>query len=66
LIGFSLKLRLISCIKSKKNSVFFPEGNDDAVWIEKMQDPLWELYDEVQINTNVETLKQTLSHFLNT
>ena len=28
---------------------FFPEGNDDSVWIEKLQDPMWrELYDEVQ------------------
>ncbi|HEX8562426.1 MAG TPA: gliding motility lipoprotein GldB [Flavobacterium sp.] len=28
---------------------FFPAGNDDAVWIEKMQNPLWrELYGEVQ------------------
>lgn len=28
---------------------FFPEGNDDSVWIEKLQDPLWrELYTEVQ------------------
>lgn len=29
---------------------FFPEGNDDEVWLEKMQNPLWrELYAEVQI-----------------
>ena len=28
---------------------FFPEGNDDSIWIEKLQDPLWrELYTEVQ------------------
>lgn len=28
---------------------FFPPGNDDAVWLEKMQNPLWrELYTEVQ------------------
>ena len=28
---------------------FFPEGNDDKVWIEKMQNPLWrELFDETQ------------------
>lgn len=28
---------------------FFPEGNDDKVWIEKMQNPLWrELYNEVE------------------
>ena len=28
---------------------FFPEGNDDRVWLEKMSDPQWrELYGEVQ------------------
>jgi gliding motility-associated lipoprotein GldB len=28
---------------------FFPKGNDDSVWLEKMQNPLWrELYTEVQ------------------
>lgn len=28
---------------------FFPEGNDDSVWLEKMQNPLWrELYAEVE------------------
>ncbi|RZJ50680.1 MAG: gliding motility lipoprotein GldB [Flavobacterium sp.] len=28
---------------------FFPEGNDDSVWLKKMQDPLWrEVYSEVQ------------------
>ncbi|HTG67078.1 MAG TPA: gliding motility lipoprotein GldB, partial [Flavobacterium sp.] len=33
----------------KKFPFFFPEGNDDAVWLEKMQNPLWrELYTEVQ------------------
>jgi gliding motility-associated lipoprotein GldB len=43
----------------KEFPFFFPEGNDDAVWIEKMQDPLWrELYDEVQNKyANVATLK---------
>jgi gliding motility-associated lipoprotein GldB len=29
--------------------LFFPEGNDDSVWLNKMQNPLWrELYAEVQ------------------
>ncbi|UFH36748.1 gliding motility lipoprotein GldB [Flavobacterium acetivorans] len=29
--------------------LFFPAGNNDAVWLSKMQDPLWrELYAEVQ------------------
>lgn len=33
----------------KKFPYFFPEGNDDAVWLEKMQNPLWrELYTEVE------------------
>jgi gliding motility-associated lipoprotein GldB len=32
-----------------KYPFFFPSGNDDTVWIHKMQDPLWkELYQEVQ------------------
>lgn len=32
-----------------KYPMFFPAGNDDQVWIEKMQNPQWrELYDEVQ------------------
>ena len=33
----------------KEFPFFFPSGNDDAVWLEKMQNPLWrELYTEVQ------------------
>lgn len=33
----------------KEFPFFFPEGNDDSVWLEKMQNPLWrELYTEVQ------------------
>lgn len=37
-------------IKVKKQfPFFFPAGNDDAVWLKKMQDPLWrEVYAEVQ------------------
>ncbi|MFM2370053.1 MAG: GldB [Bacteroidota bacterium] len=28
---------------------FFPEGNDNSIWLNKMQDPIWrELYTEVQ------------------
>ncbi len=38
---------------------FFPEGNDDKVWLEKMQNPLWkELYQEVEkkySNFDIET-----------
>ncbi|MFL9830531.1 gliding motility lipoprotein GldB [Flavobacterium sp. ST-87] len=33
----------------KQFPFFFPAGNEDAVWLEKMQNPLWrELYAEVQ------------------
>ncbi len=33
----------------KEFPFFFPAGNDDVVWLEKMQNPLWrELYTEVQ------------------
>ena len=33
----------------KEFPFFFPAGNDNSVWIDKMQDPLWqELYKEVQ------------------
>ena len=33
----------------KEFPFFFPEGNNDSVWLEKMQNPLWrELYTEVQ------------------
>jgi len=33
----------------KEFPFFFPEGNDDNVWLEKMKNPLWrELYTEVQ------------------
>lgn len=43
----------------KEFPFFFPEGNDDAMWIEKMQNPLWrELYNEVQKKyADVSTLK---------
>jgi len=33
----------------KEFPFFFPQGSDDSVWLNKMQDPLWrELYTEVQ------------------
>jgi gliding motility-associated lipoprotein GldB len=33
----------------KEFPFFFPPGNEDAVWLDKMQDPLWrELYTEVE------------------
>ena len=52
--------------------LFFPEGNDDAVWIEKMQNPLWqELYKEVQkkyanvtsLKTDFETLFKHIKYY---
>ncbi|SHK35400.1 protein involved in gliding motility GldB [Flavobacterium johnsoniae] len=33
----------------KQYPFFFPEGNDDNVWLQKMKEPIWrEVYDEVQ------------------
>lgn len=33
----------------KEFPYFFPQGNDDSVWLNKMQDPIWrEVYTEVQ------------------
>jgi gliding motility-associated lipoprotein GldB len=41
---------------------FFPEGNDDKVWLDKMQNPLWrELYTEVQKKySNFEPIQKEL------
>jgi gliding motility-associated lipoprotein GldB len=46
----------------KQFPFFFPPGNDDAVWLSKMQDPLWrELYAEVQKKyANFEPVKKNL------
>jgi gliding motility-associated lipoprotein GldB len=47
---------------------FFPPGNEEQVWIEKMQNPQWrELYGEVQkkygnFNTETEALTELLKH----
>ncbi|MBA0884544.1 gliding motility lipoprotein GldB [Flavobacterium undicola] len=47
-IFFETALEDLPKIK-KEFPFFFPAGNDDAVWLEKMQNPLWrELYTEVQ------------------
>jgi gliding motility-associated lipoprotein GldB len=42
---------------------FFPAGNGDAVWLNKMQDPLWrELYTEVQKKyANIEPVRNELT-----
>ncbi len=46
----------------KQFPYFFPSGNDDSVWINKMQNPLWrELYSEVQKKySNFEPIKKEL------
>ena len=55
-----------------KYPLFFPEGNDDAVWLEKMQNPQWtELYNEVQKKyadfaaekAEIETLFQHIKYY---
>lgn len=42
---------------------FFPQGTPDAVWLEKIQDPLWrELYTEVQKKySNIDSVKQEVT-----
>ncbi len=47
----------------KQFPYFFPPGNDDQVWIEKTQNPLWrELYTEVQKkHNNFEPIKAELA-----
>jgi gliding motility-associated lipoprotein GldB len=46
----------------KEFPYFFPIGNDDSVWLNKMQNPLWrELYTEVQKKySNLEPVKEEL------
>ncbi|MBG6110315.1 gliding motility-associated lipoprotein GldB [Flavobacterium sp. CG_9.10] len=46
----------------KEYPYFFPQGNDDSVWLNKMQDPLWrELYTEVEKKySNFEPVKVEL------
>ena len=56
----------------KEFPYFFPAGNDDSVWLEKMKHPLWrELYGEVQkkyanfdpIKSDVETLFKHIRYY---
>ena len=44
----------------KQYPFFFPAGNDDTIWLKKMQDPLWrEVYTEVQKKyANFEPVRQ--------
>jgi gliding motility-associated lipoprotein GldB len=47
----------------KEFPYFFPPGNDNSIWLNKMQDPLWrELYTEVQKKyANIEPVKSELT-----
>lgn len=56
----------------KEFPYFFPSGNDDAVWLKKMQHPLWrELYQEVQkkyanfepVKSDLETLFKHIKYY---
>jgi gliding motility-associated lipoprotein GldB len=56
----------------KQFPFFFPQGNDDSVWLNKMQDPLWrELYTEVQkkyadfepVHKELETLFKHIKYY---
>ena len=50
----------------KEFPFFFPEGNDNAIWINKMQDPLWrEVYTEVQKKySDISVVKKELEKLL--
>jgi gliding motility-associated lipoprotein GldB len=50
----------------KEFPFFFPPGNDNSVWLNKMQDPIWrELYTEVQKKyTDFEPVKKELEGLL--
>ena len=56
----------------KQFPYFFPSGNNDSVWLSKMQDPIWrELYVEVQkkysdfepVKVELETLFKHIKHY---
>lgn len=47
-VFFETKPQDLAKVK-KQYPFFFPEGNDDSVWLQKMQEPIWrEVYEEVQ------------------
>lgn len=47
-VFFETKPQDLAQVK-KQYPFFFPAGNDDNVWLQKMNDPIWkEVYDEVQ------------------
>lgn len=68
---FETKPENLEALK-QKHPVFFPKGNDDSVWIEKLQHPQWrELYAEVekkfpdfaQEKENIETLYKHIKYY---
>lgn len=47
-VFFETKPQDLAKVK-KQYPFFFPAGNDDSVWLQKMNDPIWkEVYEEVQ------------------
>lgn len=47
-VFFETKPQDLAQVK-KQYPFFFPAGNDDSVWLQKMNDPIWkEVYEEVQ------------------
>ncbi|KAF2515315.1 gliding motility lipoprotein GldB [Flavobacterium foetidum] len=48
----------------KQYPFFFPAGNDDKIWLEKMQEPIWrEVYQEVQKKySNFEPLRKEFNN----
>lgn len=50
----------------KEFPFFFPAGNDNSVWLNKMQDPIWrELYTEVQKKyADIEPVKEELEEVI--
>lgn len=70
-VFFETQAKDLNKIK-KEFPFFFPPGNEDSVWINKMQDPLWrELYTEVQkkysnfepIQNELETLFKHIKYY---
>lgn len=58
-IFFETKPKDLGEVK-KQFPYFFPAGNDDSVWLSKMQEPIWrEVYDEVQKKyANIESVRE--------
>lgn len=58
-IFFETKPKDLGEVK-KQFPYFFPAGNDDSVWLSKIQEPIWrEVYDEVQKKyANIESVRE--------